>query len=604
MSISCKNQAGMIVVMGHTFPHKESIKLLGGRFNPALKTWELPFNAQAWTDISTLCKSTGGGVIGDDTETQPLDPIPPTVNGPSDQSPGGPASSLQKKLESLPPQLQKMSGEIPKAIDIRQPEASTSSFTSKISFTGGDSGLSVGQLVILAAQKISEAFPTPLWVVGEVQNMNFRGQTAFLSLADGIEGKNAAATQSVNATIWPSSFAMLNKKYGEKVVRDILSEGMKVRVLCQVSLYKQRGQLSVSINDLDSSFTKGDLALRREALIKELKQKGLYTANKQTRLSVFPFKVGLISSEGSRAQSDFTHQLTDAGFCGTVIFKPTSMQGDKVPSEVVAAIRQLSPLCDVIVLTRGGGSAADLRWFDSKEIAYEIAACKTPIISAIGHHDDTCVAEEVSYAFCKTPTAAAEYIKGIFEDTLTRIEELSRQLANTLNRCLGKQIDRHHLVSKDFTYRVLERMSREKARLDRILKAFEGAQTIYHNQMDTKLLNLSHKLEQRSMSAINTTQSSLMRIKAELESATVEALTRFERGCDLLHSKLVQSDPIPWMTKGWTQVFIDSAKDGKKSKTPTSKVFSVKSLHKKDLLKIRLRDGVVNARIESINHRE
>ena len=71
------------------------------------------------------------------------------------------------------------------------------------------------------------------------------------------------------------------------------------------------------------------------------------------------------------------------------------MQGEKTVTQVASGIKQLESLnCDLIVMTRGGGGAADLRWFDLPEIAYALAKSKTPIIAAIGHHDDYCVAEK------------------------------------------------------------------------------------------------------------------------------------------------------------------------------------------------------------------
>ena len=109
------------------------------------------------------------------------------------------------------------------------------------------------------------------------------------------------------------------------------------------------------------------------------------------------------------------------------------MQGERVVPEVRKAIEKLvAHGCDLIVITRGGGSAADLRWFDASEIAYAIVECPTPVICAIGHHDDVCVAEEVSYMRQKTPTAAAEYILAIFSQTRDKIDSLARKLAALL----------------------------------------------------------------------------------------------------------------------------------------------------------------------------
>lgn len=111
------------------------------------------------------------------------------------------------------------------------------------------------------------------------------------------------------------------------------------------------------------------------------------------------------------------------------------MQGDRVPHDVIKSLNTVfNHDCDLILLSIGGGSAADLRWFDSEEIAVAIANGPIPIIAAIGHHDDTCVAEAVAHTREKTPTAAADRILDIFWDTRSRINECAHTLAVALDR--------------------------------------------------------------------------------------------------------------------------------------------------------------------------
>ena len=135
----------------------------------------------------------------------------------------------------------------------------------------------------------------------------------------------------------------------------------------------------------------------------------------------FPLRVGLITAEGSRAMSDFLDQLHSYKFPEEVIFYPAHMQGESTLKEVAEGLRKLSQMnLDAIVLTRGGGSAADLRWFDTvPRLPYALAEAKMPI-SAIGHHDDVCVAELISYHREKTPTAAADFLITKIKQTFTK----------------------------------------------------------------------------------------------------------------------------------------------------------------------------------------
>ena len=215
----------------------------------------------------------------------------------------------------------------------------------------------------------------------------------------------------MSAVIWQSQLKELSAKHGKETLKDILQEGLKLCLSCQLNFYKGRGQVSLQVQDLDPSYTKGALALEKEKTIKKLKSLKLYDRNKKIPLSRFPFRIGLITAEGSRAYSDFCHQLENKNFGLHVLFVSASMQGQQTGPSVQKAFAQLQQQnCDLIVITRGGGSASDLRAFDAFEVAKLVAEAPVPVLAAIGHHEDSCVVEEVCFQHLKTPTAAAEYI--------------------------------------------------------------------------------------------------------------------------------------------------------------------------------------------------
>ena len=303
-------------------------------------------------------------------------------------------------------------------------------------------------------------------------------------------------------------------RYNIKVIiklKELFADGIKVRCLCRVTLYKDRGQISLSLEDVDPAFTKGELALARERLIKELRAKGLDRKNKELTLSAFPLRIGLISAEGSRAESDFLHQLESGGYPGTILYISAKMQGDKVPVEVTNAINQLiKKEVDAIIITRGGGSAADLRWFDASEIAYAIAKSPVPIIAAIGHHDDICVAEEICYLRQKTPTAAAQFVLDWFLGTRDRITELADRIIDSVSR-----------------------------RLD---------------WLNDNLQGLSIALVEQSNNGLNRSLNSLNSLSNDLNRNGESLMQRHREALFALDKILTAADPTPWLNNGWTQL--------------------------------------------------
>lgn len=485
LSIHYRHHGAHLIVFGNTYPVRDQIKALGGRFNGSEKNWQLPYSEGSLTAVASLCASWGGGALGD------VD---------------APAVSVLAPLALSPP----------------APFDGASTL---------DDGMTIRQLMDRANVALTAAFPTAVWVIGEIQNLTNKMSGTFLELAEAREKSHGSNTVTARAVIWSRALAEIKAKRAG--LMDVLQDGMMVRCLCQVQLYRDRGQVSLMIEDIDPSYTKGALALAREKLLKELRAKGLDRAQKALQLTPFPFRLGLISAEGSRAKSDFLDQLKELRFPGDVLFVPTAMQGESVPEAVVRALKQLVHAgVDLIVVTRGGGSAADLRWFDAPEIAYAIAACPIPVIAAIGHHEDVAVAEEIAYLRQKTPTAAADFVGAWFQATRERIDERARGLADLL----GRRIEEFGLAMATLVERLSAAAERSIAVRGERLSSAESA---LHRHASERLSLLLAKIMER---------------RATLSLIAERALTAQEMKLATYERLLATRDPKPWLVQGWTQL--------------------------------------------------
>jgi exodeoxyribonuclease VII large subunit len=519
MSVHYRVIDNELIIVGHTYPHKDQIKALGARFDREHKAWKLSHSESNHSQVDHLCRQLGGGPLGGAVSA--------------------PAPSLG--IDTTPttrPQVE---------------------------------GITVGELMQQADMAVRTAFPRTIWVIGEIQNLSQRHLGVFFELAEQKDGgRSASATTAVKATIWNSTLAHLQAKFAQhkEDLFALLADGMQTRVLCQVSLYKDRGQISLVIMDIDPAFTKGALALAREALLKELRKNGLDQKNKQLPRPLFPFRIGLISAEGSRAQSDFMDQLRTYHFPGEVVFCDARMQGEKTPSEVVAAIHTLLRAeVDLIVITRGGGSAADLRWFDDREVALAVANATIPVVAAIGHHDDVCVAEEIAFQREKTPTAAADFVIHCFQQTRDRINHLADSLALQVERKLEWHTKLLHQLTERLGHSVL---------------------TCLNRQGD--LLTLwAEKVSHGALRAIERQQFATKTLYAHIYRAANNHWQRASNSLAELEKALVARDPMPWIKKGWTQLFGDQGH-----------IKSVEQLRNGDQLRARLTDGQVYVAVQRI----
>jgi exodeoxyribonuclease VII large subunit len=527
LSIHYRRQGSAIVVLGNTYAYRDQLKALGARFSGADRNWRLPLTPANLESIAELCSNAGGGCL--------------------DQA----STSTLVIQESSP---------LPTAA-----EATRALFSPKLE--SEDQGLTLRQLMEQVESAVTRAFPSTVWVIGEVQNLSRRGGHVYLDLAEGRNDAHANATTTVRAIIWSSALAHIQSRRGADKVGEVLQDGLQLRCLCQVQLYKDRGSITLIISDLDPNFTKGALALARERLLKELRAKGLDRANKSLPLPPFPLRLGLISAAGSRAKSDFLDQLVCLKYPGEVLFCSTSMQGEQVPRQVVAALGLLSDRgCDLIVITRGGGSAADLRWFDAPEIAYAIAEASIPIVAAIGHHDDVCVAEEICHMRQKTPTAAADYVVSILLDTRRHIDAIAAAMAKTLD-------DRIQAVS------VLT-----AALVGRLHVAAERSLDL----RSLALTQLGHGLQRTATARIHNALSQLGEFKTRLSIGAERLLGNFRTKIAELLAALERRDPSGWIAQGWTRL---SSRDGL--------VKSVTQVAIGESLRARLSDGWLHLQVSS-----
>ena len=318
----------------------------------------------------------------------------------------------------------------------------------------------------------------------------------------------------------------------------------------------------------------------------------MYTANKSNGVSEFPLKIGLVSAEGSRAESDFIHQLETGGFPGDIIYYPTPMQGERVPLEIQGAISALAAKnCDLIVITRGGGSAADLRWFDAKEVCYAIGACKVPILSAIGHHDDNTIAEEISFAKSKTPTAAAQYILNLLLETRERIATHTTILASNLERRLNYFVEQNHMIYDKFKSCLKQNTITENDKLNQLFYNLDRSVMNSSNDFYNNLISSTHSILNNASAQLSEKQFELVNLKSKINDVSTSSLSSQELSLIKHQGMLEQLNPIPWISKGWTQIY---------SKEKRSRISRATDLKKENTVLFRLLDGVVEAQVKQI----
>lgn len=202
------------------------------------------------------------------------------------------------------------------------------------------------------------------------------------------------------------------------------SNGDNIIVNGSINTYTRASRYQITVRAIQA-FGQGQAHVKLKLLKEKLDKKGYFDLNKKKSIPDFPVNIGLITSAKSAAIVDFLSILKANYPIADILLYPTRVQGLEAKVDIIEALQRLDLLgLDLLVMTRGGGSNEDLSIFNDEEIADTIFSLQTPIISAVGHEIDTTIADLVSDLRLSTPTKAAEYIVGVFNESLLEVNNL------------------------------------------------------------------------------------------------------------------------------------------------------------------------------------
>ena len=247
-----------------------------------------------------------------------------------------------------------------------------------------------------------------------------------------------------SAKCWRQTWMMV-KPYFERTTGQPLRAGMKVLLRVYAQFHETYG-FSWIVSDIDPTYTLGDMARKRQEIIRQLKEEGVFDLQRELRIPTFAQRIAVISAQNAAGYGDFCRQLedNDYGFRFDVQLFPAIMQGEQVEQSVISALNQIynlhSPLnFDVVVIIRGGGATADLSGFDTLALAENVAQFPIPIITGIGHERDESILDMVANTRVKTPTAAAALLIDNLLRVLERLDDASQRISYAVNQRISNQ---------------------------------------------------------------------------------------------------------------------------------------------------------------------
>lgn len=415
---------------------------------------------------------------------------------------------------------------------------------------------------------VCAAFAETCWVRAEMSDVRAHVSSGHCYL-EFIE-KSPVTGQLVakaRASIWAKTFRML-KPYFEMETGQLFASGLKVLVKVSVEFHELYGY-SLTVLDIDPAYTLGDMIRKRMEIVRQLKEEGVFTLNKELVFPVLPKRIAVITSPTAAGYEDFLNQLTHnkAGYPFYPKLFPALMQGEKTEESVIAAldrIYQHIDCFDVVVIIRGGGATSDLNSFDSYLLAANCAQFPLPIITGIGHERDDTILDMVAHTRMKTPTAVAEFLIGRMDLVAQELDELQQDVSALATEILMKQKSFLQLLGNRLPVLAMNRVERNRSQLQRLVA----------------------QLPATAAALLTLRASSLETLQLHLKNRTALRLTDCNRFIQLTGQFIKMASPDYVLKRGYSLTF----REGKIIKHAAD-------LQQEDQLTTRFADGEVRSTV-------
>ena len=328
-------------------------------------------------------------------------------------------------------------------------------------FSDDNAHISLSEANSLVREAVEMALPEALWVQAEVLDIREKGH-CYMELVEKDDAYNTPIAQA-RACCWNNTWREVKRKCEDTLGSqqgDVSAwRGLRMLFLLKANFHEAYG-FSWIVEDIDPTYTIGEMARRRAEILKKLKEAGIIDMQKELPISPFATRIAVISSASAAGYGDFCNQLeeNDYGFAFQTTLFPAIMQGEQTSSSIISALDAINAEegnYDVVVIIRGGGSAADLAGFDTLELAENIANFPLPVITGIGHERDETVIDAIARVSVKTPTAVAAFLI----DNLAATMETLGNTALRIQRAVQRRLETEKLKMESMDRRIANSIS-------------------------------------------------------------------------------------------------------------------------------------------------
>ena len=434
--------------------------------------------------------------------------------------------------------------------------------------------LKVSELNAEVGLLLKQGFPL-LWIEGEISNFSRPASGhMYFSLKDS------------KAQIRCAMFRNKNMRLDLKP-----ENGMKILLRGRIGLYEPRGEFQLIADHMEEAGS-GLLQKQFEELKAKLAAKGWFDENNKKPLAKFPSKIGIISSPTGAALRDILNILQRRCPQIPVLIYPATVQGDKAALQLESAIRQanIRKDCDVLVLSRGGGSIEDLAAFNDENLARALYESDIPIITGIGHEIDFTIADFIADVRAPTPSAAAELIAPNNTQLIDTINQLQQKLYKAITLILKQKTENSQWLTKRLEQKQpLYLLQQQSQRLDELDKRLQQRIQYLLENKYSAIQSLKKQLNAHSPKhSLKNKQQKLTQQIVLLQKAIETNITTKKSRLALQLAKLDTISPLKTLERGYAIV---------RDENTTQVIKSVDQIKTGEIINIKIKDGNIISKV-------
>lgn len=437
---------------------------------------------------------------------------------------------------------------------------------------------------------IQQSFPDTYWVRAEMSDVRQHAASGHCYL-EFVEKHpvNGQLLAKARGSIWAKTFRMI-KPYFEMETGQSFASGIKVLVKVTVEFHELYGY-SLTVVDIDPTYTLGDMVRRRMEIIKQLQEEGVFSLNKELDCPLLPQRIAVITSPSAAGYEDFMKQLVQnkSGYIFYTHLFPAIMQGEKTEESVIGALDKVYrhlDCFDVVVIIRGGGATSDLHSFDSYLLAANCAQFPLPIITGIGHERDDTVVDMVANTRMKTPTAVAEFLINRMDDAADRLNTLQDKCSTKAIEILTERKNSLDLLATMLPSMVTSRLTSNHSSLQLLGMKLPSLANNLLEQNRFALQRLVVTLPATAKQNMERKNSVFEKIDSMFRKSVDDFLLKRKHALELSEQYVSLASPENILRKGYSLIY----KNGRLVKRSVD-------LHEGDELSIHFIDGDKKSRI-------